>query len=312
MMNRVLFCIWSLTVMLLAQLLGSSQVHGALVQDEKLTDSKKQAEALQKKRDKIYVLLPAAAKAFESGDYEKAFANAKKICELAPDDFRLQSFLGEVSFASGEFETCVTAYDAMIRIAPSIEPSLWQRGLALYYADRFEDGVKQFETHQTVNSQDVENAVWHLLCAARVSDVDAARKRLIPITGDTRVPMSQVYEMFAGRMAPDEVLKASLETSARVQEGGEGHRLQQYYAHLYIGLYHEMLGKNELAIASLKKAKEINPLGKMDFMGQVARVHLDLREKQANESSEKPMDKKKSGKETGKAEADKEKSSFDD
>ncbi|MFK7766883.1 MAG: hypothetical protein AB8B55_06645 [Mariniblastus sp.] len=246
----------------------------------------KDAAEKAKKMEKINVLGPEAAQEFSQGNYAKALSNAKEICKLQPDDVRFQSFLGEVSFASGDFATCVTAYDNVIRLDAKSEPYLWQRGLALYYADRFKEGVEQFETHQTVNSNDVENAVWHLLCAAQISDVAAARKKLIPIVGDTRIPMSQVYEMFAGRMTPKEVLARAMKTSARAREGGRGHKLQQYYAHLYIGLYHEMLGEKDAAMTALKKAKEINPLGKTNFMGQVARVHIDIREQQAKKDAE--------------------------
>lgn len=226
--------------------------------------------------ESISELGPKAQTAFSKGEYEKAYTLAVKICQLQPENVRYQLFLGEVSFAAGKMKECVAAYDQAIRLTPAMEPRLWQRGLALYYAQQFADGVKQFETHQTVNSQDVENAVWHLLCAARVSDVDAARKKLIPISGDTRIPMSQIYEMFAGRMTPDQVLERAQKSASQNTEGSTGQRLPLYYAHLYTGLYYEMLGNQESATKSLKKATEVNPLGKTNFMGQVARVHLKL------------------------------------
>jgi lipoprotein NlpI len=232
----------------------------------------------QEDSDALNQLIVKATEAFSAGRYQEAFESASKICKLKPNNTRYQGFLGETAFAAGQFDKCVAAYDEVIRMDPRVEPQLWQRGLALYYADRFADGVRQFETHQTVNSQDVENAVWHLLCAARISDVDQARKKLIPITGDTRVPMSQIYEMFAGRMTPDDVLKTAQTPSSRAPAGSGQAKLQLYYAHLYTGLYHEMLGDQQAAIASLKKAEEINPMGKTNFMGQVARVHLKLRE----------------------------------
>ena len=233
--------------------------------------------------DAVNKLISIALEAFSAGRYQEALESASELCKLQPNNLRYQRLLGETAFAAGQFDKCVAAYDQVIRIDPRVEPQLWQRGLALYYADRFADGVSQFETHQTVNSQDVENAVWHLLCAARISDVDQARKKLIPITGDTRVPMSQIYEMFAGRMTPDDVLKTAQAPSPRAPEGSGQAKLQLYYAHLYTGLYHEMLGDPQATITSLKKAEAINPMGKTNFMGQVARVHLKLRETAADQ-----------------------------
>jgi lipoprotein NlpI len=224
--------------------------------------------------ESIDELMSQATKAFSAGDYDQAFKMADRVCQLNPKDIRQQLFLGQISFAAGKIDECIAAYDAAIAIQPAIAPRLWQRGLALYYAERFADGVKQFETHQTVNPQDVENAVWHLLCESRISDLPQARKKLIQISDDPRVPMSEIYEMFAGRMTPEQVSEAADSTSAEVAEGSRQHKLQYYFAWLYIGLYQEMLGQQETAVESMKKAEEYNPLGKTNFMGQVARIHL--------------------------------------
>ena len=37
------------------------------------------------------------------------------------------------------------------------------------YAGRYQDCREQFESHRTVNPDDVENAAWHFLCVARAS-----------------------------------------------------------------------------------------------------------------------------------------------
>ena len=222
---------------------------------------------------------------FEAGDYELALRGADQLCQRYPADIRFQLLKGELAFASNHIADSIAAYDNAIELFPQIEPRLWQRGLALYYAGRFEDGVKQFETHQTVNSQDVENAVWHLLCGARVSGVDQGRKNLIPIQDDTRVPMSQVYEMFAGRMEPAAVMAAAELPTPEAPVGSANHNLQRYFAHLYIGLYWEMLDKPDQALTEMKAAEKVNPLGKSDFMGRVASVHILIREQVNNLSS---------------------------
>ncbi len=219
-----------------------------------------------------------AMSSFREGEYKTAFKNCSELCELEPNNLNYQMMLGDISFAAGQMDACVAAYDKLIELQPSLEPRLWQRGLALYYAKKFEKGVQQFETHQLVNTQDVENAVWHLLCAAKISNVEAGRKKLIPISEDRRVPMAQIYEMYAGRMTPEQVLNIANQTSPSVELDSEQHRLQRYYAYLYIGLYFEMLENEQASLDSMKKAAALNPLGKTNFMGQVARVHLQLRQ----------------------------------
>lgn len=222
-------------------------------------------------------LFNRANELFRMGKYDDAGRAVDRLCQREPDVAGFQFLRGELAFATGQMNDSVAAFDEVIRLQPQSEPQLWQRGLALYYAERFADGVAQFETHQTVNSQDVENAVWHLLCAARISDLEQARRDLIPIQQDRRVPMAQIYEMFAGRQSREDVLNAAQQTSARVPKGSERHRLQLYYAYLYIGLFEEMLGNPQASLASMEKAKQVNPLPPDNFMGRVAPVHHRLR-----------------------------------
>jgi lipoprotein NlpI len=119
-----------------------------------------------------------------------------------------------------------------------------------------------------VNPDDVENAAWHFLCAAREQGVEKARAQLIPIEGDTRVPMKQIHELFAGKLTRKEVLAAA---DAGADAGPV--KLQRFYAHLYLALYAEALGQIEQRDEDLRMAVLLaDPEG---YMGIVARVHAD-------------------------------------
>ena len=173
---------------------------------------------------------------------------------------------GGVYFRLGRFAESIADFDTFIALSPGQAPHHWQRGISLYYAGRFEDGRKQFELHQTVNSQDVENAVWHFLCVARASGLEKARASLIPIQRDTRVPMMQVHALFAGKALPADVLKAA--EAGAAPPGDAGNR--RLYAHLYLGLYHEAIGETKLAREHILKAAETTA---DHYMADVARVH---------------------------------------
>ena len=95
-----------------------------------------------------------------------------------------------------------TEFDDLARLAPDEAPYLWQRGIAQYYAGRFRECRAQFESHRTVNPDDVENAAWHFLCVARGESVAAARAALLPVGPDARVPMREIYQMFRGVIDP--------------------------------------------------------------------------------------------------------------
>lgn len=178
---------------------------------------------------------------------------------------------GVKAFFDAKPKESVAAFDKVISLQPAAAPQLWQRGLSLYYTEDYKEGRKQFELHQTVNSNDVENAAWHFICVAKADGVEAARKVLIPISGDARVPMKEVHDLFAGKGSEEAVLKAaSAETASE-----EARRNHLCYAHLYLGLYYEALGEKEKAKAHMvKSATEY----KMDhYMGKVSQVHVKLR-----------------------------------
>jgi lipoprotein NlpI len=143
--------------------------------------------------------------------------------------------------------------------------------LSLYYAEEYKKGREQFELHQTVNPNDVENAAWHFICVAKQEGVDAARKVLIPIKGDSRVPMKEVHDLFAGKGTEEDVMKAA----SSMDSGEAAMQNQLCYAHLYLGLYEEALGHAEKAKEHmLKAAKDF----KQDhYMGKTAQVHVKLR-----------------------------------
>ena len=87
---------------------------------------------------------------------------------------------------------------------------------------------------------------------------------------DSRVPMMQVHALFAGKSKPQDVLAAAEAGST------SGTRLKQqlFYAHLYLGLYYEAEGQAKLAREHITKAARDYP--EDHYMGQVARVHLQL------------------------------------
>ena len=183
----------------------------------------------------------------------------------SPNSPRLLQTRGTTHFYLGNIEQSIADFDRVIELIPSQEPRHWQRGISYYYAGEFAKGVAQFELHQTVNPQDVENAVWHFLCKARVDGIAAAKQSLIPIARDYRVPMSQIWELFSGEATPEIVLEAATAT---------GTRQSLCYAHLYLGLYYEAFGKGELAEKHLRLAANNHFVD--NYMGRVAKVHVAL------------------------------------
>lgn len=179
---------------------------------------------------------------------------------------------GSEEFLAGNLTNSVHSFEQAIELQPEIKPHLWQLGIAYYYAERFAEGRDLFESHQKVNPQDVENAVWHFLCVARLEGLEAARKKFIAISADARVPMKEVHSLFAGLGSEQAVLDAS---NAVVNETSRKNSL--CYAHLYLGLYDEARGQHIPSQEHMSKAAKDFRQG--HYMGQVAQIHLSLRSK---------------------------------
>ena len=202
-------------------------------------------------------------------EYGKAAEDYSVVLKREPGDPALWQRRGEVNFKQGKAAESIADFDQYLKLSPEQKPYHWQRGISLYYAGRYADGKRQFELHQTVNPHDVENAAWHFLCTARADGLAAARKSLIPIEGDARVPMSQVHALFAGKAKPDDVLKAAEDATATSKRTEP-----LFYANLYLGLYYEAIGDKAKAREFILKAAERSK--ENGYMGDVARVHADM------------------------------------
>lgn len=205
--------------------------------------------------------------------HAQAVADYSEVIKLDPKSPNAWEARGEAYFKLGKIAESIADFDQLLERVPAQRPHHWQRGIALYYAGRFKDGKEQFEIHQTVNSNDVENAVWHFLCAARADGLAAAKKNLIPIEGDSRVPMAQVHQLFAGKAKPEDVLAAAKAAPAETRSGEP-----LFYAHLYLGIYYEALGDAKQARDYIFKAAE--RADQNGYMGDVARVHAEILRKQ--------------------------------
>ena len=203
------------------------------------------------------------------GHHRQAIADYDAVLKLNPNVVEVYNRRGSEHFKLGHIEASIADFDRAIELNPRQEPHHWQRGISYYYAGLYRKGRAQFQSHQQVNANDVENAVWHFLCGARLEGVKQARESLLNIEGDRRVPMMEIYRLFKGEGTIDEVMRAA--------QAGDSDPVvrnrQLFYAHLYLGLYHEALGDETEARRNLVLAADRYPVN--HYMGDVARVHAD-------------------------------------
>jgi lipoprotein NlpI len=212
-------------------------------------------------------LLPGVVRSYPAiSDGRVYLRNEKTLAayDLSARDVRAVFEDAVADFRAARVEQSARGFDEVAQLAPGAAPELWQRGIALYYAGRYKECRAQFESHRTVNPNDVENAAWHFLCVARASSPAEARRALLPVGPDERVPMRQIYSMFRGEATPDAVTEAA---------GNDAEA--QFYAHLYVGLYLESLGRHPDALPHLRLAAQ-DRYAAGGYMHTVARVHVAL------------------------------------
>jgi lipoprotein NlpI len=196
-------------------------------------------------------------------DYDTALKDVTKALRSAPRLAEAYQLRGEIYFRLSRFRESVQDFGRFLEIVPAQRAYHWQRGISLYYAGDYEGGRKQFELHESVNPNDVENAIWHFLCVARQSGVEAARQNMLKPGPDARVPMTEIYALFAGKGSEEQVLRAATSMGQRDSSF--------FYAHLYLGLYFDAFKNPNRAREHLEKAVAIGP---SHYMGDVARVQL--------------------------------------
>jgi lipoprotein NlpI len=257
--------------------------------------------------DNLEALLKGGAAALQKGKTEDALDSANKAVTAAPKDARGYYLRGSIHvavrkhkeaitdfdkcleldsklagayqqrggehFKLAQIDKCLADFDRFLELQPAARPSHWQRGIALYYAGKYKEGATQFHAGEKDFHDDVENAVWHYLCNEKIVGAEKARAAILKVDPDKRVPMMVVYDLFAGKAKPEDVLAAV----PKDKPEGQDLKIRQFYADLYLGLYFDSIGEKKKAKEHLDKAGADEKVG--GYMGDVARVHVKLMQK---------------------------------
>ena len=183
---------------------------------------------------------------------------------------------GDAHFKLGEFAQAVAEYEKMVEQDPSLEKSHWRRGIAYFYAGRYDKAAHQFEIYNTFDNVDRENGIWRYFSQFKAHGKEKAREGLLKYAKDDREPFPDVYQLFEGKKTPEQILTKIKEA----QLGDEDREMRSFYAHLYIGLNFAVEGKPEEAKPHLRKAVD-NKWGPKsgfgpNYMWHVGRLHFDL------------------------------------
>jgi lipoprotein NlpI len=211
-------------------------------------------------------LLQQATEAAQRGEHDRSVRLLTRAISQPGAPALCWYLRGRENFRVNQVGESVVDFNKYVELEPRAESRLWERGISFYYAGQFAKGAKQFDEYQKFHDQDVENSAWRYLCVARESGVEKARTTLLPITSDLRVPMMQIYELYQGKLKPEDVLAVARKDPPNREL--ENQRL--FYAHLYIGLWYEAGGQLEQAKEHILAAEKHRIA---HYMWDVAHIH---------------------------------------
>jgi lipoprotein NlpI len=192
-----------------------------------------------------------------------------------PTSEDLYSQRGDAYFFLGNFDKAVQDYDQMVKLDKELEASHWRRGIAFFYAGKFKNAAEQFELYHSFDNVDRENGIWRYLSHVKAQGRDHARQGLLKYKKDDREPFPAVYQLFAGKITPEQILKQIRE--AEIDDKERQSRL--FYADLYIGLNYTVEGQPDKALPHLRAATANEWPRKAGggpyYMWQVFRLHYE-------------------------------------
>lgn len=176
-------------------------------------------------------------------------------------------------FRKGDIIGSIAQFDRATDKSPSMSAVMWQRGLSYYYAEKYDEGSKQFRYDIAANPSDAEEIIWTVLCESKLQGFPAALANMPVLPKVDRRPiMRAVFDMFQGKT--DEKTLSDLGDKSGLNNSGGDY----FYSRLYLSLYREAKGDAEGSKQFMKDAVA-SYYGRTsnDYMTAVARVHLTSR-----------------------------------
>lgn len=196
---------------------------------------------------------------------ENDLSKCDKRLRISPFDPRMYIYRGMIYFKLGRLLESLQDFNKSEELNPQLTPYLWPRGITYYYLGKYAKGARQFELDLSVNSQDVEETLWHYLCIAQLENSFSARECLLPVKYNLPFFMGQIYRLFAGKSSV-EILLQTINTRD-IQD--------LFYINLYLGLYYE--AQRDQKSSNLYINRAIN-YKIDDYMWYLACLHRQLRE----------------------------------
>jgi lipoprotein NlpI len=202
--------------------------------------------------------------------FARELKDADAAVAKAPTSKQEYSQRGNLLFFLARYPEAIADFEKMIALDPSEDAPHWRLGLAYHFLGDYAKAARQFEKYDEFDGHhDRENGIWRFLAQVHTDGLEKARAEMLVYTEFDREPFPSLYEMFAGRRTPDDLV-AEIE-----QKGLADHPQVGFFGFFYAGMDEEVLGHKANAIKLLKRAVDIMPNPNTVYMWNVARLQWE-------------------------------------
>lgn len=178
-----------------------------------------------------------------------------RALRLKPDMADAYNFVGIHHTVNGEFDAAFEAFDSALELAPEHEFAYLNRGIALYYADKTDLAVTDFERFLALKPNDAYRIVWLYMAQNAVQPEQAlARLQRNKLALDSAEWSTNIVRFFAGELSEQALLDSVIEDLSSPQQLAE--RLCEVY--FYLAKWHDSQQRPEQALSYYKRVLATN------------------------------------------------------
>ncbi len=169
----------------------------------------------------------------------------RRSLELRPDLAETYNRVGVHYVLLGQFDEAFEAFDSALELEPGHEFALLNRGIALYYAQRYDLAVEDFEGFLSADISDPYRVLWLYL-----AEYERSPERAIEHLQQNRLQLAddawgtQIVDHLLGRLSVNELLQRAQ------QPWAEPATLAERLCEAYFYLAKEALSEGQLAMGS--------------------------------------------------------------
>lgn len=178
-----------------------------------------------------------------------------RALRLKPDMADAYNFVGIHHTVSGDFNSAFEAFDSALELAPEHEFAYLNRGIALYYADKTELAIADFEHFLAAKPEDPYRVIWLYLAQSELSQEAAVSRLKQNMQALDPAEWSTNLLRFLAKDISEQALLESVSQDLSSQQLLAERLCEVYF---YLAKWHENHGEAEKALQYYKQVLATN------------------------------------------------------